>query len=53
MNKDAEVEAVVEAGWQAVRDDGRVRAEPLEAAYREPRLWQLFEILSRPVDQVF
>lgn len=34
--------AVVEAGWQTVRDDGRVRAELLEAAYAEPRLRQLF-----------
>ncbi|MFJ5518986.1 DUF6193 family natural product biosynthesis protein [Streptomyces griseoluteus] len=33
---------VVEAGWQAVRDDGRVRDELLEAAYDEPRLRQLF-----------
>src|SRR5689334_16949167 len=34
--------AVVEAGWQAVRDDGRVRPELLAAAYAEPRLRQLF-----------
>ncbi|WP_229711826.1 DUF6193 family natural product biosynthesis protein [Streptomyces daqingensis] len=33
---------LVEAGWQAVRDDGRVRDELLEAAYGEPRLRQLF-----------
>ncbi|KJY40976.1 hypothetical protein VR41_14185, partial [Streptomyces sp. NRRL B-1568] len=33
---------MVEAGWQAVRDDGRVRTELLEAAYAEPRLRQLF-----------
>lgn len=32
----------MEAGWQAVRDDGRVRAELLELAYAEPRLRQLF-----------
>ncbi|MFB8208201.1 DUF6193 family natural product biosynthesis protein [Streptomyces sp. NPDC056010] len=32
----------VEAGWQAVRADGRVRPELLEAAYAEPRLRQLF-----------
>ncbi|WP_330462165.1 MULTISPECIES: DUF6193 family natural product biosynthesis protein [unclassified Streptomyces] len=30
------------AGWQAVRDDGRVRAELLVAAYAEPSLRQLF-----------
>ncbi|MGW2490028.1 DUF6193 family natural product biosynthesis protein [Streptomyces sp. NPDC001606] len=34
--------AVVEAGWQKVRADGRVRPELLEAAYAEPRLRQLF-----------
>ncbi|MFI9723284.1 DUF6193 family natural product biosynthesis protein [Streptomyces sp. NPDC052396] len=34
--------AVVETGRQAVRDDGRVRTELLEAAYAEPRLRQLF-----------
>ncbi|MET8474120.1 DUF6193 family natural product biosynthesis protein [Streptomyces sp. NPDC006422] len=34
--------SVVEAGWQAVRDDGRVRTELLEAAYGEPLLRQLF-----------
>jgi hypothetical protein len=34
--------AAVEAGWQAVRDDGRVRAELLDAVYEEPRLRQLF-----------
>ncbi|MGI5473356.1 DUF6193 family natural product biosynthesis protein [Streptomyces sp. CA-132043] len=32
----------VEAGWQHVRADGRVRSELLEAAYAEPRLHQLF-----------
>ncbi|MGA5046985.1 DUF6193 family natural product biosynthesis protein [Streptomyces arboris] len=32
----------VEAGWQQVRADGRVRPELLEAAYAEPRLRQLF-----------
>nr|WP_240659624.1 DUF6193 family natural product biosynthesis protein [Streptomyces sp. WAC 01529] len=32
----------VEAGWQEVRADGRVRPELLEAAYAEPRLRQLF-----------
>jgi hypothetical protein len=34
--------AAVEAGWRAVREDGRVRAELVEAAYAEPRLRQLF-----------
>ena len=34
--------ALVEAGWQKVRADGRVRPELLEAAYAEPRLRQLF-----------
>lgn len=42
MKRDAAGNAVVEAGWQAVRDDGRVRPELLEAAYAEPRLRQLF-----------
>ncbi|MEU6484415.1 DUF6193 family natural product biosynthesis protein [Streptomyces sp. NPDC046887] len=42
MDRDAACEAAVEAGWQAVRDDGRVRPELLEAAYAEPRLRQLF-----------
>ncbi|MGV9291925.1 DUF6193 family natural product biosynthesis protein [Streptomyces sp. NPDC003719] len=42
MNTDATRDAVVEAGWQAVRDDGRVRVELLEAACAEPRLRQLF-----------
>ncbi|MET9293637.1 DUF6193 family natural product biosynthesis protein [Streptomyces sp. NPDC003077] len=32
----------VEAGWQAVREDGQVRPELLDAAYAEPRLRQLF-----------
>lgn len=35
-------QALVEAGWQKVRDDVRVRPELLEAAYAEPRLRQLF-----------
>ncbi|GAA2226625.1 DUF6193 family natural product biosynthesis protein [Streptomyces nogalater] len=35
-------QARVEAGWQKVRDDGRVRAELLEVAYAEPRLRRLF-----------
>ncbi|MEU8509813.1 DUF6193 family natural product biosynthesis protein [Streptomyces brevispora] len=34
--------ALVEAGWQKVRGDGRVRPELLEAAYAEPRLRHLF-----------
>jgi hypothetical protein len=42
VNWDSSGDKVVEAGWQAVRDDGRVRAELLEAAYAEPRLRQLF-----------
>ncbi|MGW3399040.1 DUF6193 family natural product biosynthesis protein [Streptomyces hydrogenans] len=42
MNRDAAGKAAVEVGWQAVRDDGRVRPELLEAAYAEPRLRQLF-----------
>ncbi|MBM2614390.1 hypothetical protein JIG36_02310 [Actinoplanes sp. LDG1-06] len=36
------VEAVVAAGWLAVRDDGRVRLDLLEAAHSEPRLRRLF-----------
>lgn len=35
-------EAIVEAGWRAVRADGRVRTEPLDEAYAQPRLRQLF-----------
>ena len=42
MDEERSTDAVVEAGWQAVREDGRVRAELLEAAYAEPRLRQLF-----------
>ncbi|MET7305341.1 DUF6193 family natural product biosynthesis protein [Embleya sp. NPDC005575] len=34
--------ALVEAGWQKVRADGRVRRALLEAAYAEPRLRWLF-----------
>lgn len=33
---------ITEAGWQAVRRDGRVRAGLIDAACREPRLRQLF-----------
>src|SRR5436190_15702482 len=42
MTEDLSTDAVVEGGWQAVHDDGRVRAELLEAAYAEPRLRHLF-----------
>jgi hypothetical protein len=42
MNEKLSTDAVVEAGWQSVRDDGRVPAELLEIAYAEPRLRQLF-----------
>jgi hypothetical protein len=42
MDEELSTDAAVEAGWQAVRDDGRVRTELLEAAYAEPRLRQLF-----------
>lgn len=34
--------AIVEAAWQAVRDDGRVRTELIDAAYAEPCLRELF-----------
>ncbi|MGD3108779.1 DUF6193 family natural product biosynthesis protein [Streptomyces sp. YGL11-2] len=33
---------IVEEGWHAVREDGRVQDELLDAAYQEPRLWQLY-----------
>ncbi|MFI9031076.1 DUF6193 family natural product biosynthesis protein [Streptomyces sp. NPDC053560] len=42
MSGIASGEVIVEAGWQAVRDDGGVRSELVEAAYAEPRLRQLF-----------
>lgn len=42
MDMTPELQERVEAGWQAVRDDGRVRPDLLEAAYSEPRLRQLF-----------
>jgi Family of unknown function (DUF6193) len=42
MNTTPPGRALVEAGWQKVRADGRVRPELLEAAYAEPRLRQLF-----------
>ncbi|WP_245766850.1 DUF6193 family natural product biosynthesis protein [Streptomyces colonosanans] len=42
LDTSAQGETIVEAGWQAVRAGGRVRAELIEAAYAEPRLWQLF-----------
>lgn len=35
-------QALAEAGWQAVRDDGRVPTELLGAAYAEPCLRKLF-----------
>ncbi|GHA86906.1 MULTISPECIES: DUF6193 family natural product biosynthesis protein [Streptomyces] len=41
MDKDSSASAV-EAGWQTVRDDGRVSPELLEAAYAEPLLRPLF-----------
>ncbi|MCS0606117.1 DUF6193 family natural product biosynthesis protein [Streptomyces sp. LP11] len=34
--------ALVEAGWQQVRADGRVRPELLDLAYAAPRLRRLF-----------
>lgn len=34
--------ALVEAGWQKVRADGRIRPALLEAAYAEPHLRRLF-----------
>ncbi|MEU6394363.1 DUF6193 family natural product biosynthesis protein [Streptomyces sp. NPDC046939] len=42
MHSNTPGDVVVEAGWQAVRDDGRVRAELIEAAYAQPCLRQLF-----------
>ncbi|QCX73705.1 hypothetical protein C9F11_47170 (plasmid) [Streptomyces sp. YIM 121038] len=42
MKWDTSVEVRVEAGWQAVHAEGRVRGELLEAAYEEPRLRRLF-----------
>jgi hypothetical protein len=42
VDEDLPSDAVVEAGWRAVRDDGRVRAELVEAAYAEPRLRRLY-----------
>ncbi|MGP3991255.1 DUF6193 family natural product biosynthesis protein [Streptomyces sp. 3N207] len=42
VDRDTAGDAVVEAGWREVRQDGRVRVELLEAAYAEPRLRQLF-----------
>ncbi|WP_242640888.1 DUF6193 family natural product biosynthesis protein [Streptomyces kasugaensis] len=33
---------IVQAGWQAVRQDGRVRDGLIDVAYQEPRLRQLF-----------
>ena len=42
MNEEPPVNSIVETGWQAVRDDGRVRHELLQTAYAQPRLRQLF-----------
>jgi hypothetical protein len=42
VNMSESSETAVEAGWQSVRDDGRVRVELLEAAHAEPRLRRLF-----------
>lgn len=42
MDVSAQGEAIVEAGWRAVRADGRVREELIEVAYAQPRLRQLF-----------
>ena len=42
MSPDPVGQDIVEAGWQGVRDDGRVRKELIDAAYAEPRLRQLF-----------
>ncbi|WP_326699517.1 DUF6193 family natural product biosynthesis protein [Streptomyces sp. NBC_01754] len=42
MNRTPPAHPLVEAGWQKVRADGRVRPELLAAAYAEPRLRQLF-----------
>src|SRR5689334_9446597 len=42
VDANASSAAVVEAGWRAVRADGRVRPELLEAAYADLRLRQLF-----------
>ncbi|GAB1644080.1 hypothetical protein KRMM14A1259_45030 [Krasilnikovia sp. MM14-A1259] len=39
---DEQAKALVEAGWQAVRDDERVRVELLEAAYAKHRLRRLY-----------
>ncbi|MEV4251545.1 DUF6193 family natural product biosynthesis protein [Spirillospora sp. NPDC049652] len=42
MSVEPSSRAIVEAAWQAVRDDGRVRTELIDAAYAEPRLRELF-----------
>jgi hypothetical protein len=42
MDERGQSKALVEAGWRAVRADGRVREELLEQAYADPRLRQLF-----------
>ncbi|WP_019057153.1 DUF6193 family natural product biosynthesis protein [Streptomyces prunicolor] len=46
MDGYAAAEAVVEARWQAVRDDGGEQVELLEAAYGEPRLRSWFPWIS-------
>ncbi|MEU0563630.1 DUF6193 family natural product biosynthesis protein [Dactylosporangium sp. NPDC006015] len=42
MNTAESADALIEAGWREVREDGRLRPELVEAAYAEPRLQQLF-----------
>jgi hypothetical protein len=42
MSEELQSNHIVKAGWQAVRDDGRVRPDLLQAAYAQPRLRQLF-----------
>ncbi|MFF4763323.1 DUF6193 family natural product biosynthesis protein [Streptomyces sp. NPDC001292] len=42
MDASGQGEATVEAGWRAVRVDGRVDVELIDAAYAKPRLRQLF-----------
>ena len=42
MATDTPGQAIVEAAWQGIRNDGRVRTELIDAAYAEPRLRELF-----------
>ncbi|WP_198653714.1 DUF6193 family natural product biosynthesis protein [Actinocorallia populi] len=42
MTADTPGQAIVEAAWKDVRDDGRVPTELIDAAYAEPRLRELF-----------